>query len=112
MSGTCILVWRRIFYIINLGIPTFLAYTGASGLVAIQSYDTSSTAIVFQSIYMLAFAALLFIFEATQICPCERFDTILKRNYGFLYGPFGKGIVASIMFKNAFFNMNCKMIVS
>jgi hypothetical protein len=40
---------------------------------------------------MLLFAALLFIFEAVQICPCEMFDNIIKRNFGFFYGVFGKG---------------------
>jgi hypothetical protein len=90
-SSTYILIGRRIFYIFNLGIPVFLAYTAAAGLKELTSYDSSSTATVFQCVYMLLFAALLFIFEAVQICPCEMFDNIIKRNFGFFYGVFGKG---------------------
>lgn len=91
VSSTCIIVGRRIFYIFNLGIPLFLAYTGARGLIALGPYNADSTATIFQSIYMLLFAALLFIFEAVQICPCEVVDNVLKRNFGFFYGVFGKG---------------------
>jgi hypothetical protein len=91
MSEVCISVGRRIFYIFNLGIPVFLAYTAAMGLISLENYDSNSTAIAFQAIYMLLFAALLFIFEASQIFPIERFDNAIKMNYGFLYGVFGKG---------------------
>lgn len=91
MSNVCTSVGRRIFYIFNLGIPVFLAYTAAMGLMSLESYDSTSTAIVFQAIYMLLFAFLLFIFEASQIFTFERFDNMIKMNYGFLYGVFGKG---------------------
>ena len=91
VNSTCVSVGRRVFYIFNLGIPVFLAYTGAMGLTALTSYDSDSTATVFQSIYMLLFAALLFIFEAVQICPCGPVDNVLKRNFGFFYGVYGKG---------------------
>lgn len=91
-SSACILIVRRVFYIFNLGIPVFLAYTAAAGLRELTSYNASSTTTVFQCVYMLLFAALLFIFEAVQICPCEMFDNIIKRNFGFFYGVFGKGI--------------------
>lgn len=91
MSEICMSVGRRIFYIFNLGIPVFLAYTGAMGLASLESYNGTSTAIAFQAIYMLLFAALLFIFEASQIFTIEKFDNLIKVNYGFLYGVFGKG---------------------
>ena len=91
VSETCVSIGRRVMYIFNLGIPVFLAYTGAMGLATLTSYTADSTAIVFQAIYMLMFAALLFIFEAVQICPCGPVDNILKRNFGFFYGVYGKG---------------------
>lgn len=83
-------------YIFNLGIPVFLAYTGSMGIAAsqhagIEQLSTSASSLVFQGIYMILFAALLFVYEAVQMCPCEALDTILKRNFGFLYGPIGKG---------------------
>ena len=62
----------------------FLAYTGAAGIMYAQSISdgvVGSTAtkqassMVFQGIYMLMFAALLFIYECVQLCPCEFIDT-------------------------------------
>lgn len=82
---------RRFMYIFNLGIPVFLAYTAVRGYLSLTSYDDQSTPLVFQATYMLFFAALLFAFEAIQICPCEIVDNALKRNCGFLYGQFGRG---------------------
>lgn len=90
-SPTVVIIGRRVFYIFNLGIPVFLAYTGVMGLLSLESYTSSSTATVFQSVYMILFATLLFIFEAIQICPCEAVDNVVKRNFGFFYGVFGKG---------------------
>ena len=91
ISERFVSIGRRVLYIFNLGIPFFLAYTGAMGLVSLTSYTSSSTATVFQSIYMLLFASLLFIYEAVQICPCKVVDDVLKRNFGFFYGVIGKG---------------------
>lgn len=90
-SSTCIIISRRIFFIFNLGIPFFLGYTAVMGLLHLKSYTSASTTTVFQAVYMLLFAALLFIYEAVQICPCGPIDNILKRNFGFFYGVLGKG---------------------
>ena len=90
-SPTVVSIGRRFFYILNLGIPVFLAYTGVMGLITLESYSATSTATVFQAIYMILFATLLFVFEAIQICPCESVDNVIKRNFGFFYGVFGKG---------------------
>ncbi len=78
----------------------FLAYTGAAGIIAAQSVYTGTditttaskqqSAMIFQGIYMLVFAALLFIYEAIQVCPCEFLDNAVKKNFGFLYGVYGK----------------------
>jgi hypothetical protein len=77
---------RRFMYIFNLGIPVFLAYTASQGYMSIENYDDKSTSIVFQSTYLIFFAALLFFFEVVQIFPCEVVDNVLKRNIGFMYG--------------------------
>ena len=90
-SPTVISIGRKIFYIFNLGIPVFLAYTGVMGLITLKEYTAQSTSTVFQSVYMILFATLLFVFEAIQICPCEAVDNVIKRNFGFFYGVFGKG---------------------
>ena len=94
---------RRVLIVFNLGMPVFLAYTGAVGILyagtsgAIGGNPSdpatkAASAMIFQGIYMLIFAALLFIYEAVQLCPCEMVDTILKRNFGFMYGVYGKAI--------------------
>ena len=62
----------------------FLAYTGAAGIMYAQSISDGvvgsaatkqASSMVFQGIYMLMFAALLFIYECVQLCPCEFIDT-------------------------------------
>jgi len=67
-----------------MSFTVFLAYTGAAGIIYAQSISdgtVGSTAskqassMVFQGIYMLMFAALLFIYESVQLCPCEFIDT-------------------------------------
>ena len=96
VSDECALNGRRALYLFNFGIPVFLAYTGAMGIAASQDsgiaqMSTTASSQVFQGIYMILFAALLFIYETVQMCPCELLDIVLKRNFGFLYGPVGKG---------------------
>jgi hypothetical protein len=81
---------RIIMTTINLGLGIMVAATGALGLKESTSVD--DTGIVFVGIYLLIFAAILFIYEAVQICPCQFLDLPLKKNFGFLYGTNGKGL--------------------
>jgi hypothetical protein len=83
-------VVKGIFLTLNLGFMLFLAAVGALGIGA--SDNVSDTGVIFVGIYMILFAAIVFIFEVSQICPCTALDTIIKRNFGFLYGMIGKGL--------------------
>lgn len=66
-----------------------MASVGALGIRDANS--VSDTGLVFIGLYMHIFAAILFCYESIQIRPCEVLDTFYKRNFGFLYGPNGKG---------------------
>jgi hypothetical protein len=71
----------------SVGLPVALAACGALG-VGESSGDVN---IIFMGIYMIVFAANLFIYEALQLCPLEYLDLVYKMNFGFLYGPIGRG---------------------
>lgn len=72
-----------------LGGAIMMAAAGALGIKDANSVN--DTGLVFIGLYMHIFAAILFCYEAIQIRPCEILDTFYKRNFGFLYGPNGKG---------------------
>ena len=73
-----------------MGISVMMAATGA--LVVAKADGVDDTGIVFIGLYMCLFAAILFCYELIQIKPIEKLDGIYKENFGFLYGPNGRGI--------------------
>lgn len=76
--------------IINLGLSCMMAATGVLGIMASDS--TSDTGVIFMGLYMLIFALILAVFEISQLRPSMGIDNLWKRNFGFLYGPIGRGI--------------------
>jgi len=44
----------------------------------------------FVGVYMILFALILFMFEIAQLCHIGFVDSIMKKNFGFLYGVNGK----------------------
>jgi hypothetical protein len=74
----------------NLGFMVFLAATGALGVGSADNINDTGT--IFVGIYMIVFAAVVFIFEMSQLCPGTSLDNLMKRNFGFLYGINGKGL--------------------
>ena len=77
------------FSFLNIVVSACMAGVGVLGMQDAQSAD--DTGIIFIGLYMLIFAILLFTYEISCLCPCEFLVKFLKSNYGFLYGPFGKG---------------------
>jgi hypothetical protein len=80
-----------------MGIPIILACAGVLGIKWVNQNpngenSTVRTAIVFQGIYMIVFAAVLFFYEIFSVCGVEMLDLFMKKNFGFLYGPIGKGL--------------------
>ncbi len=84
--------WTLFF--VNIGFMLFLAAVGALGIGASNNVD--DTGVIFVGIYMILFAAIEFIFEVSQVMPCEALDVIIKRNFGFLYGMIGKGLFITL----------------
>ena len=63
----------------------------ATGALAVGGANSASDAgAAFVGIYMVLFAGILFVHEVVQIFPMEYIDTVLKKNFGFLYGYIGK----------------------
>ena len=76
--------------IINLGLSAMMAATGVLGIL--EAGSTKDTGVVFMGLYMLIFALILAVFEISQLRPSMGIDNLWKRNFGFLYGPLGRGI--------------------
>jgi hypothetical protein len=72
-----------------MGAAVMMAAVGALGIKDAGSIN--DTGLVFIGLYMEIFAAILFCHESIQIRPCDALDNFYKRNFGFLYGPNGKG---------------------
>jgi hypothetical protein len=80
-----------------IGVPIILAAAGVLGIKWVNQNpngknSTIRTQIVFQGIYMIVFAFILFFFETFSLSRVEMLDLFMKRNFGFLYGPVGKGL--------------------
>lgn len=76
--------------VLNFGFPLFLAVVGALALK--YSTDISDAQVVFMGIYLFLFAAILFIYELLQVLSCPALDLMYKKNFGYLYGIYGKGL--------------------
>ena len=79
------------------GIPIFLAAGGVLGVKWVNDNPNSGssderTNIVFLGIYMIVFALVLFLYEVVSILGNDFLDLQMKKNFGFLYGPIGKGL--------------------
>jgi hypothetical protein len=74
----------------NVGLPVLVGFAGVLGLMGVD--EIADTSDVFMSLYMIIFAALLFVFELAQITNIQAIDIIIKKNFGYLYGPLGKGL--------------------
>lgn len=46
---------------------------------------------LFVALYLLMFALMLFSHEVNTFYPLERIDRVIRRNFGFMYRPIGKG---------------------
>mmetsp|Transcript_65752 Transcript_65752/g.129067 ORF Transcript_65752/g.129067 Transcript_65752/m.129067 type:complete len:198 (+) Transcript_65752:71-664(+) len=84
----------------------------ANGVLALSSLNNSSNVVsdVFVAIYIGLFASLLFFHEMTQFYPMEQVDEVVKRNFGFLFKPLGKGaFIVFIAFLNFGLTVNSNL---
>jgi hypothetical protein len=86
--------WKKVLkyfvHFVNIVLPVALAAGGALGVEYSGDAD-NPVQVVFVGIYMVMFAAVIFIYEMIQLIRNEKLDTFYKKNFGFLYGPVGKG---------------------
>ncbi len=84
---------RILIQIIVMGSAIFLAATGAYAVKnsGAETNIDDRTGLVFVALYLILFSSILFTYEMIQIRPCEAVDNYYKKNFGFLYGPTGKG---------------------
>lgn len=78
---------------LNIGMMFFLSVVGALAIASVNDVNTTeATGLIFVGLYLLIFASILFIYEIIQLLPFEALDLFYKKNFGFLYGPVGKGL--------------------
>jgi len=87
--GEIVIAVSRVFARgLNIGLPGLLGVTGAFGI----KNAGQDVQVIFVGTYMILFALTLFLYEIIQLLPCEFLDNAYKKNMGFLYGPYGKGL--------------------
>jgi hypothetical protein len=74
----------------TMGVSIMMAACGA--FIVKDSNSVDDTGSVFIGIYMVLFAAILFCYELIQVKPIAKLDNVYKENFGFLYGPNGRGL--------------------
>lgn len=90
--STTLYVAKGAVTIISIGMPVLLAATGVIGLINVQSDSSDGAQIVFMGVYMFAFAATIFFYEMIQFCPNTWIGVQYQKNFGFMYGPIGRGL--------------------
>jgi hypothetical protein len=81
---------KHVISFFNVGLMVLMASAGALGMKSVTEYSESGVHLVFVGFYMVLFSCILGFFEIAQYLPISCFDNWIKRNFGFLYGPFGK----------------------
>lgn len=75
----------------------------AAGALSLANLDDSKSVVtdVIVSCYVLLFASVLFLHEVNEIRQIEVVEHILRKNFGFLFKPLGKGgFIVFIAFLN------------
>mmetsp|Transcript_22433 Transcript_22433/g.50638 ORF Transcript_22433/g.50638 Transcript_22433/m.50638 type:complete len:198 (+) Transcript_22433:81-674(+) len=84
-------------YYLRMAIKTILiglsVMMAANGVLAFLKLGDSSNVLsdLFVATYICLFAGLLFAREVSEIRPIPQFDDLIRRNFGFLFKPLGKG---------------------
>ncbi len=96
MNPALLRVLQITYTVISVGIPLLLAASGVLGIMYVNQLNgggnsNENVQIVFMGIYMIVFAMTLFTFEILQLLPIKSLDDMYKKNFGFLYGPIGRG---------------------
>jgi len=74
--------------VMNLGLGLCVAFNGVMAIG--HKSNSNDVGVLFVAVYMIIFSSILIFYEMIQICPFQLIDAPFKRNFGFLYGVFGK----------------------
>lgn len=74
--------------VIHLGLGFMVAANGALAVGGANSVNDAGAAYI--GLYMIMFAIILFVHEVEQLVPNDKIDEFYKKNFGFLYGTYGK----------------------
>lgn len=75
---------------IIIGMTIMMAAAGALSLASLSTSD-NAVSDFFVGLYVILFAAILFVHEINQVFPVATIDQILRKNFGFLFKALGKG---------------------
>jgi hypothetical protein len=74
--------------VMNLGLGVCVLFNGLMALG--HKSNTDNVGVLFIATYMVIFSSILVAYEMIQICPIQCIDVPFKKNFGFLYGCYGK----------------------
>lgn len=66
-----------------------MAFTGFKAIMDVDDSDDAGS--LFIGLYMFLFAVILFMYEVICIKSVDVIENFYAKNFGFLYGPIGKG---------------------
>lgn len=75
--------------VVNMGLAVLMAFAAVNGIMKIVEFRLDT---VFVAVYMLIFAAILFLFELCQFKYVACIDNVFRRNFGFMYGSRAKAL--------------------
>ena len=78
------------FSVLLLGTAILMAFTGAVAVISVDNSDDAGE--LFIGLYMFLFAVILFVYEVICIHSIDVIEAFYSKNFGFLYGPIGKGL--------------------
>mmetsp|Transcript_8353 Transcript_8353/g.14160 ORF Transcript_8353/g.14160 Transcript_8353/m.14160 type:complete len:179 (-) Transcript_8353:92-628(-) len=81
---------QGVFSFLLFGTAILMAFTGTKAVIDTDSGDDIGA--LFIGLYMFLFAVILFVYEVTCVKPIAVVDDFYSKNFGFLYGPVGKGL--------------------
>jgi hypothetical protein len=78
------------FSFMLIATSVLMAFTGAKAILDVDSSNDAGS--LFIGLYMFLFAVILFVYEVICIKSVPVIDAFYAKNFGFLYGPIGKGL--------------------
>lgn len=81
---------QGVFSFLLFATAIVMAFTGAKAIIDVNDGDDIGS--LFIGLYMFLFAVILFMYEVTCVKSIPIVDTFYAKNFGFLYGPVGKGL--------------------